>query len=215
MGDAGLASMLLRKGIADERVLLAIASLERRMFVSAEEAAEACGDYPLPIGFDQTISQPFIVAYMTQALALTGNERVLEVGTGSGYQAAVLARLAREVLTLEIIPELARQAAARLKALGLTNVHVREGDGAAGWPEEAPFDAILVTAAPPFTPPELLAQLGRGGRMVAPVGTIESGQELVRYQRLDDGSIRSETLLSVRFVPMTGPGVPEHAAHLS
>jgi protein-L-isoaspartate(D-aspartate) O-methyltransferase len=158
-------------------------------------------DLPLPIGGGQTIAQPYVVAYMTEQLRLKGNERVLEVGTGSGYQAAVLAELCREVYTIEIVESLARQAEKDLKRLGYKNVQVRTGDGYRGWPGKAPFDAIIVTAAPDHVPQPLLDQLKVGGRMVLPVGGRE--QELILITRDEKGLHRSR-LLAVRFVPMTG-----------
>jgi protein-L-isoaspartate(D-aspartate) O-methyltransferase len=184
MGDRMLAEVLARKGIQDPRVLEAIA---------------------LAIGHGQTISQPYIVALMSQALGLRGGERVLEIGTGSGYQTAVLAQLCREVYSLEIVPTLARSASALLHELGFPNVFLREGDGAQGWPEAAPFDVILGTAAPEAVPPPLLAQLQPGGVMVLPVGPQGGAQELLRITRSAGGLLpRVEHLLPVRFVPMTG-----------
>lgn len=203
MGDVELARGLRARGIQDQRVLNAIASLDRSAFVPPEQAASAGYDEALPIGYEQTISQPYVVALMTEALELTGEERVLEIGTGSGYQAAVLARLAREVYTLEIVPELAQRARRLLlDQLGLRNVHVRRGDGHRGWPEAAPYDAIILTAAPARIPEQLVAQLRLGGRLIAPVGADEREQELVLIRRLrDDVEVRK--ILGVRFVPMT------------
>jgi len=189
------------RGIRDARVLEAMARVPRHEMVPEPYRSLAYGDTPLPIGEGQTISQPFVVAYMTERLGLTGNERVLEVGTGSGYQAAVLAELAREVYTIEIVPALARRAAADLARLGYDRVRVREGDGYRGWPEAAPFDAILVTAAPDRIPDPLLEQLAVGGRMIIPVG--EHDQRLVLVERRPEG-LRITELLPVRFVPMTG-----------
>ncbi|HQP10623.1 MAG TPA: protein-L-isoaspartate(D-aspartate) O-methyltransferase, partial [Candidatus Omnitrophota bacterium] len=153
----------------------------------------------LPIGHDQTISQPYIVAYMTQAALLRSTDKVLEIGTGSGYQAAVLAEMVEKVYTIEIVPELAEESAQRLKSLGYENIFVRCGDGYQGWPEEAPFDAIIVTAAPATVPEELVRQLKIGGRMIVPVGSME--QELIRLIKTQEG-VRKESLLPVRFVPM-------------
>jgi protein-L-isoaspartate(D-aspartate) O-methyltransferase len=205
MGDRELAELLRARGIDDDRVLEAIASLNRSDFVPAPAAAEATSDYPIPIGHGQTISQPFIVAFMSQALRLTGSERVLEIGTGSGYQTAVLARLCAEVFSIEIVSELAQSARERLESLGIQNVHLREGDGYQGWPEAAPFEAILLTAAPEHIPDQLLAQLRHGGRLVAPVGAVSDAQELVLIEKeLLNGGMRIEKLLPVRFVPMTG-----------
>jgi len=205
MGDRELADLLRARGIEDERVLEAIASLSRSDFVPPSAASEATSDYPIPIGHGQTISQPFIVAFMTQALRLNGSERVLEIGTGSGYQTAVLARLSAEVYSIEIVPELAQAARERIQALGFTNVQLREGDGYLGWPEAAPFEAILLTAAPEEIPDPLIAQLRTRGRLVAPVGAASDAQELVLIEKeLTNGGLRVEKLLPVRFVPMTG-----------
>jgi protein-L-isoaspartate(D-aspartate) O-methyltransferase len=189
------------RGIRDPLVLEAMRRVERHRFVPPAEAAAAYDDRPLPIGYDQTISQPYIVAFMTEALALRGGERVLEVGTGSGYQAAVLAAIGAEVYSIEIVEPLGRQAEATLRQLGIDNVHVRLGDGYAGWPEAAPFAGILVTAAADHVPPDLLAQLQPGGRLVIPVG--RTFQELLRITRTPH-DFREERLLPVRFVPMTG-----------
>jgi protein-L-isoaspartate(D-aspartate) O-methyltransferase len=161
----------------------------------------AYADHPLPIGEDQTISQPYIVAYMTEQLQLGGDEKVLEIGTGSGYQAAVLAELCEKVFTIEIVPALARRAARDLERLGYDKVQVREGDGYRGWPDEAPFDAIIVTAAPGRIPQPLVDQLAVGGRMILPVG--ERYQELILITR-DEQGVHEQRLMGVRFVPMTG-----------
>jgi protein-L-isoaspartate(D-aspartate) O-methyltransferase len=169
--------------------------------VPAEVRARAYHDGPLPIGHEQTISQPFVVAFMTQALDLDGSERVLEIGTGSGYQTAILAELAREVFSIEILEPLTEGARAVLAEQGYRNVHLCTGDGYLGWPEHAPFDAILVAAAPDHVPQPLQDQLAVGGRMILPVGSKD--QELVLVRKSEDGIIRQE-LLSVRFVPMTG-----------
>ncbi len=189
------------RGIHDGRVLEAVRSVPRHLFVPADMVPYAYADSPLPIGYAQTISQPYIVAFMSEALELRPKDKVLEVGTGSGYQAAVLARLAREVYSIEIVQPLAKQAAERLSRLGFSNVHVRTGDGYRGWPEAAPFDAIMVTAAPDHVPQPLIDQLRVGGRLVLPVGRFD--QELVRIRRTPEGP-RQETLLPVRFVPMVG-----------
>ena len=192
-------------GIRDPRVLGAVAELPRALFVPAPLRDEADADRPLPIGCGQTISQPFVVAYMTERLALRGFERVLEVGTGSGYQTAVLAHLAAEVYSIEIVLELAARARAILEdEIGLTNVHLRTGDGAEGWPEAAPFDRIVVTAAAPEVPPALVAQLAPGGRMILPVGASLEDQMLRAVERGDDGVNVSADLIPVRFVPLTG-----------
>ncbi|HUK66186.1 MAG TPA: protein-L-isoaspartate(D-aspartate) O-methyltransferase [Anaeromyxobacteraceae bacterium] len=199
-----LASQLRGMGIRDERVLRAIEQVPRELFVPGALASEAEANYPLPIGHGQTISQPYIVAYMTEALALSGDEKILEIGTGSGYQAALLASLAREVFSIEIIPQLAERAALVLEGtLHLKNVHLRVGDGHAGWPEEAPFHGIVVTAAPAAIPEDLLAQLIPGGRMVIPVGADPQEQVLRLYRRGDDGANVLTDLLPVRFVPLT------------
>jgi protein-L-isoaspartate(D-aspartate) O-methyltransferase len=199
-----LAGTLARMGIRDPRVLAAIAAVPRALFVPEELRSHAEEDRPLPIGWGQTISQPYIVAFMTEGLRLAGGERVLEVGTGSGYQTAVLAHLAREVFSIEIVPALAERARATLiDALGFDNVFLRVGDGALGWPEAAPFDRILVTAAAPDVPPELVAQLAPGGRMIVPVGGQEEVQMLRVFEKGDDGVSFERDVLSVRFVPLT------------
>ena len=192
---------LAARGVGDARVLGAMRRVPRHRFVPESEAALAYADRPLPIGFDQTISQPYVVGFMTDALELDGEERVLEIGTGSGYQAAVLCELAREVWTIEIVPPLAERARETLEGLGYRNVHVRAGDGYLGWPEEAPFDAIMVTAAPDHVPRPLLDQLAIGGRMIVPVGDRE--QRLTLITRTAAGYSERE-VLPVRFVPMTG-----------
>jgi protein-L-isoaspartate(D-aspartate) O-methyltransferase len=192
-------------GIRDERVLRAVQQVPRQLFVppSLRRAAEA--DKPLPIGFGQTISQPYITAYMTEALQLAGSERVLEVGSGSGYQTALLALLAGEVFSIEIVPELAARAAeVLLGPMRLANVHLRVGDGRQGWPEEAPFDRIIVTAAPATVPEALEAQLAPGGRMVIPVGADPELQSLRLLQRGKNGKNVAADLLPVRFVPLIG-----------
>lgn len=173
---------LRRRGIKDERVLAAFLKVPRHKFVRSQDLWCAYDDYPLPIGYGQTISQPYIVALMTELLELQGDERVLEIGTGSGYQAAILAELAKEVITIERIPELARRAQQVLMSLGYRNVTVLIGDGSLGAPEFAPFDAIIVTAAAPHPPQALLAQLKDGGRLVIPIGDRHL-QELVRFVR--------------------------------
>jgi protein-L-isoaspartate(D-aspartate) O-methyltransferase len=204
--SAALAESLARMGIRDPRVLDAMAELPREAFVPEQLRASADADRPLPIGHGQTISQPLIVAYMTEQLGLRGTERVLEVGTGSGYQTAVLARLAREVHSIEILPELSSRAAVALAGLGIRNVHLRVGDGAVGWPEAAPFDRILVTAASPDVPPALVAQLRPGGRLILPVGGVDDLQHLRLVEKGDDGETISTDLLPVRFVPLTHAG---------
>jgi len=202
MGDADLARELSRRGISDRRVLEAIASLDRSQFVPATERGNATSDQPLPIGHGQTISQPYIVGFMSQALDVQPGERILEIGTGSGYQAAVLAKMGADVYSVEIVPELAAQARERLQQLGLERINLKHGDGAHGWPEAAPFDAIVLTAAPKHVPQDLLAQVRVGGRLLAPVGEREELQQLVLVRRTADGGA-VERLLSVRFVPLT------------
>ncbi len=187
------------RGVRDVRVLEAMRVVPRHLFVPPEMRIYSYADSPLPIGEGQTISQPYIVAYMSEALALRPGDRVLEIGTGSGYQAAVLARLCREVYSMEIIPALGKAAAERLAQMGFSNVRVRVGDGYKGWPEAAPFDAIIVTAAPERLPQALVDQLAAGGRMVLPLG--RGVQDLVRIRRTAKGIAR-ESLLPVRFVPM-------------
>ena len=190
------------RGVTDPRVLDAMRTVPRERFVPAALAARAYDDSPLPIGQGQTISQPYIVAYMTEALGVARDHRVLEIGTGSGYQAAVLGELAREVYTIEIVPELARGAMATLKALGYANVHVREGDGYAGWPEHAPFDRILVTAAPEEIPQPLVEQLAPGGRLVLPVGEQGRTQWMTIVEKTA-GGIAVRRTIPVQFVPFT------------
>ncbi len=190
------------RGIRDSRVLAAMRKVPRHLFVPPGEQKDAYVDSPLFIGYGQTISEPYVVAFMTEALELKPRDRVLEIGTGSGYQAAVLSELAQEVYTIEIVEPLGKAAEERLQRLGYSNVHVRVGDGYRGWPEAAPFDAIVLTAAPPErVPPPLAEQLREGGRLVAPVGGSE--QDLVRLRRTAKG-VTEEVLLPVRFVPMTG-----------
>jgi len=187
--------------VKSPRVLAALRQVPRHLFVPAAPLAAAYGDWPLPIGQGQTISQPTVVGEMTDALELKGSERVLEIGTGSGYQAAVLSVLAAEVYSIEIVPELGEKATQRLRELGYANVQVRVGDGYAGWPERAPFDRIIVTAAPPEIPRALLDQLGEGGVLVAPVGEEHATQWLVRVRK-KGGVLTRERLEPVRFVPM-------------
>ncbi len=195
-------TQLKRRGIRDPRVLAAMSKIPRHHFVPRHLRDQAYGDYPLPIGEDQTISQPYIVALMTQALELTENDKVLELGAGSGYQAAILAELAAQVFTVERIASLAQAAQQALAALGYTNVHLRVADGTLGWPEEAPFDAILVTAGSPQVPPPLVEQLAVGGRMLIPVGDSYS-QTLTRVRRTPEG-LKHEYLGGCRFVKLIG-----------
>jgi len=189
------------RGVADARTLAAMRKVERHQFVPPEVAALAYADHPLEIGDGQTISQPYIVAVMSEAIGLRGGEKVLEVGTGSGYQAAVLAEMGARVYTMEIVPTLARRARETLARLGYRSIEVREGNGWAGWPEEAPFDAIVVTAAPPTIPEALKAQLRDGGRLVIPVG--DDVQELRLVTRRGT-TFEDKRLLMVRFVPLVG-----------
>jgi protein-L-isoaspartate(D-aspartate) O-methyltransferase len=189
------------RGVTDPRVLAAIEKVPRHAFVRADDEHLAYADSPLAIGFEQTISQPYIVAYMTEALHLTPAARVLEIGTGSGYQAAILAELVAEVYTIETVPPLAAHARERLQHLGYHDVHLREGDGHAGWPEAAPFDAVIVTAAPDHVPEPLVDQLRIGGRLVIPVGELEQ-QDLFVFLNTERG-LHEETRIPVRFVPLT------------
>jgi protein-L-isoaspartate(D-aspartate) O-methyltransferase len=197
-----VARQIRERGIRSAPVLEAMEMVPRHLFVAPELAAKAYADEPLPIGEGQTISQPFMVAAMAEALLLTGEDRVLEVGCGSGYQAAVLSRLAREVIAIEARPALAALARERLGILGYANVTVEEGDGSAGWPAGAPYDAILVAAAAPEVPQPLIDQLVEGGRLVIPVGGTNH-QELLRIVKRD-GAIKEQSLYSCRFVPLLG-----------
>lgn len=192
---------LMTRDITDTRVLDAMRTTPRHEFVPDSSRGDAYRDSPLPIGHGQTISQPYIVALMTQLLAPKPTDRILEIGTGSGYQAAVLAPLVKEVFTIEIIESLADRARATLTRLGIENVHIRTGDGYQGWPEEAPFDAIIVTCAPDHVPQPLVVQLREGGRLVIPVGA--GTQELVVLRKVA-GTLERESVIPVRFVPMTG-----------
>jgi protein-L-isoaspartate(D-aspartate) O-methyltransferase len=202
--DAMVRTQIEGRGVRDARVLRAMREVPRERFVRPGWEDAAFDDNPLPIAAGQTISQPYIVAFMSEALQLHGNERVLEIGTGSGYAAAVLGRLAREVHTVECIAELADGAAAQLAALSVTNVHVHNADGSLGWPAAAPYDAIVVTAAGPDVPAALKEQLAVGGRLVMPVGEYEGQQYLVRLTRTGEHEERREVLMGVRFVPLTG-----------
>jgi protein-L-isoaspartate(D-aspartate) O-methyltransferase len=194
-------TQLRPRGITDDGVLRAMGRVPRDRFVPAELKSRAYDDSPLPIGEGQTISQPYIVAYMTQALDPQPRDKVLEIGTGSGYQAAVLAELVAEVYTIEIVPALADRARALLTDLGYKNVHARAGDGYAGWPEAAPFDKVIVTAAPPEVPQALVDQLAVGGVMVVPVGERDGVQTMTIIRKTAEGVTRRETI-AVRFVPM-------------
>jgi protein-L-isoaspartate(D-aspartate) O-methyltransferase len=188
------------RGITDERVLAAMAKVPREEFVPADQRSDAYEDGPLPIGYDQTISQPYIVAFMTEQLRLKPTDRLLEIGSGSGYQAAVLAELVPDVYTVEIIEPLAKTAQATLQRLGYKNVHLKVADGYQGWPEEAPFDAIVVTCAPENVPQPLVNQLKDGGRMVIPVGE-RFAQQLYLLEK-KNGQLKESATLPVRFVPM-------------
>jgi protein-L-isoaspartate(D-aspartate) O-methyltransferase len=191
-------------GVRDPKVLAAMRKVPRHEFVPERLKDAAYNDGPLPIGEGQTISQPYIVAHMTEALLLKGGEHVLEIGTGCGYAAAVLAEIAASVVTIERIAVLAAQARATLQRLGYSNIEVVVGDGTLGWPSAAPYDAIVVTAGGPFVPPTLRAQLRPGGRLVMPVGPDSYGQSLVRVTRVVDGEDREEELSLVSFVPLIG-----------
>jgi protein-L-isoaspartate(D-aspartate) O-methyltransferase len=193
---------LAARGISDERVLDAINRVPRHRFVDEGLQHRAYGDYPLPIGEEQTISQPYIVGLMTSLLELTGREKVLEVGTGSGYQTAVLAELSRRVCSIERLPRLADRARRLVESMGYTNVWIRVGNGALGWSDEAPFDRILVAAAGPSVPAPLIDQLGEGGRLVAPVGDAES-QTLTLVERRG-GEVTTRAVGECRFVPLVG-----------
>lgn len=190
------------RGVRDERVLGAMREVPRHLFVRPTDRAAAYDDSPLPIGHGQTISQPYIVALMTELARPRASDRALEIGTGSGYQAAVLSRLVERVYTIEIVDALAEEATRRLAELGYRNVVVRAGDGYSGWTDGEPFDVILVTAAPDHVPPALLAQLAPGGRMVIPVGPVWSVQELRVIEKDATGRVTTRTVAPVRFVPL-------------
>lgn len=194
--------LIASRGVADSATLRAMERVPRHEFVPAGNRSRAYGDHPLPIGYGQTISQPYIVAYMTEVIGARPGMKVLEVGTGSGYQAAVLADIGARVFTVELVGALATSATDRLQRLGFTNVTVRHADGHFGWEEEAPFDAVIVTAAAGYIPPALTAQLRSGGRMIIPVGSVYGIQNLVLVEKDRDGRLRTSNLLPVRFVPM-------------
>ncbi len=194
---------LAARDISDRRVLEAMGRVPRHLFVPPPYRDQAYADYPLPIEEGQTISQPYIVALMTQCLALEGGEKILEIGTGSGYQAAVLAELKVRVFSIDINPRLAEQAARTLRELGYEDIRVKSGDGFFGWPEEAPFDGIIVTCASPRLPPLLVDELKEGGRLIIPLGDARQFQTLTLVTRTADG-IRTKEISGVRFVPMTG-----------
>lgn len=190
------------RGVTDERVQKAMGKVPREQFVPEELRGRSYADRPLPIGYDQTISQPFIVAFMTEKLALKPTDRVLEIGTGSGYQAAILGELAAEVYTIEIIAPLGKRAEETLGRLGYKNIHVKIGDGYKGWAEHAPYDAVIVTCAPDHVPQPLAEQVREGGRIIIPVGPA-GAQELYSLEK-KEGKLRQRAVLPVRFVPMTG-----------
>lgn len=190
------------RGIRNPAVLRAMRETPRHEFMPPEVRKFAYEDRPVPIGHGQTISQPSLVALMTDVLDVSKDHRVLEIGTGSGYQAAVLSAVAKEVYTIEIVPELARSSAETLKRLGYRNVFTREGNGYEGWPEQAPFDRVILTAAPPELPQVLVDQLKPGGKLVAPVGPTTMEQELLLVEKSKDGNVRKRSILPVRFVPM-------------
>jgi protein-L-isoaspartate(D-aspartate) O-methyltransferase len=200
--EAMVRTQIEARGVKDAAVLAAMRRVPRHEFVPAVLRPRAYDDQPLPIGEGQTISQPYIVGFMTELLQVKAGHRVLEIGTGSGYQAAVLAELGVEVYTIEIVETLAAESRALLRRLGYVRIHARAGDGYLGWPEAAPFDRIVVTAAPPRVPQPLIDQLKPGGRLVVPEGVRE--QDLVVYTKTLDGKLRREAVLPVRFVPMTG-----------
>ncbi len=199
-----VAEQIEARDIKDTNVLKAMRIVPRHAFIPENVQKQAYGDYPLPIGFDQTISQPYIVAFMTESLGLEPNSKVLEIGTGSGYQAAVCAEIAAEVYTIEIVEGLAKRAEEKLKELGYPNVFVKAGDGYFGWPEKAPFDAIIGTAAAERIPPPLIEQLKPGGRMILPYETNLGFQHLVLVTKDGKGNISKRKVMPVMFVPMTG-----------
>jgi protein-L-isoaspartate(D-aspartate) O-methyltransferase len=191
---------LISRGIQDNRVLTAMGKVERHLFVPPDQAARAYGDYPLPIGYGQTISQPYIVAFMTEALHVSRHMKVLEIGTGSGYQAAILAELCDSVFTVEIVPELAQKAKNLLTVLGYDHVLVKTGDGYQGWAQHAPFQAVIVTCSPVHVPDPLIDQLAEGGRMIIPIGERNNQQLVILVKK--NGRLNKSEVLPVRFVPM-------------
>lgn len=197
-------SQLKKRGIADEKVLQAMENVPRHLFVAVSHEEQAYSDRPLPIGHDQTISQPYIVAFMTEALQVRKGDKILEIGSGSGYQAAVLAEMGAEVFTIELIPELAEMAERNLKNAGYEAVQVKQGNGYLGWPEESPFDGIIVTAAPEKVPQALLDQLKKGAALIIPVGPSGAIQHLQKIVKTRRGTSVTE-LTPVRFVPMVDP----------
>jgi protein-L-isoaspartate(D-aspartate) O-methyltransferase len=203
--EAMVRDQIASRDITNQGVLAAMRAVPRHLFIPPERRAAAYADHPVPIGYSQTISQPYIVALMTQLIEPAKSHRVLEIGTGSGYQAAVLSVLVREVVSLEIVPELARSSAQNLAKLGYKNVTVHHADGYKGWPAGAPYDRIIVTAAPPEVPGALVDQLARGGKLVAPVGSTRWAQELIVLDKAADGRTRRRDVIPVMFVPMV-PG---------
>jgi protein-L-isoaspartate(D-aspartate) O-methyltransferase len=197
---------ILERGITDARILNAFRKIKRHLFVGPAFQADAYGDFPLPIAEGQTISQPYIVAIMTSVIAPDYKKKVLEIGTGSGYQAAVLAELVREVYTIEIFPTLAQASKKRLDGLGYRNIHFRTGNGYVGWPEAAPFDGIIITCAPDHIPPPLIEQLAVGGRMVIPIRYSTTVQDLLLVEKLANGKLKKTNLIPVLFVPMIHAG---------
>jgi len=197
---------ILERGITDARILDVFRKVKRHIFVAPSYRGQAYGDFPLPIEEGQTISQPYIVAIMTSVIAPDAKKKVLEIGTGSGYQAAIMAELAREVYTIEIFPTLARSSRQLLEGLGYRNIHFRTGNGYVGWPEAAPFDGIIVTCAPDHIPAPLLEQLAVGGRMVIPIRYSDTVQDLLLVEKLADGKLKKTNLIPVLFVPMIRAG---------
>jgi len=198
--EAMIRKQLIARGIKDTNVLNAIRKVKRELFVPENLQSEAYADKPLNIGYNQTISQPYIVAFMTEAASLSKNDKVLEIGTGSGYQSAILAEIVKEVFSVEIISSLVEQAKNKLSHLNYKNIQIKSGDGNQGWKEHAPYDAILVTAAPEQVPKALIDQLKKNGRLIIPVGT--QNQNLIKYSFNENQELVKETLLPVRFVPM-------------
>ncbi len=199
--DRMVKEQIIARGIKDPRVITAMETVPRHLFVPSKYRSFSYGDYPLSIGEGQTISQPYIVAFMTEVLELTADHKVLEIGTGSGYQAAILAELVKEVYTIEIIPKLGKRAQKTLGELKYENIRVKIGDGYKGWPEAAPFDAIIVTCAPDKIPEALVEQLREGGRMIIPVGREGGVQKLVKVIK-KGGKVKTQAVMDVRFVPM-------------
>ena len=199
-----VSEQLASRDIHDPKVLKVMSEIPRHEFIPEKMRFQAYEDHPVPIGYGQTISQPYIVALMTQSLDLRGDEKVLEIGTGSGYQAAVLSRIVKEVYTIEIIPELAERANRTLHTLNYSNVHVKIGDGYYGWKEKAPFDAIIITAACDHVPPPLLKQLKKGGRLILPLGDVRTYQTLTLIEKKSEEKFLTTYITNVRFVPLTG-----------